>query len=114
MNCKGCDCWRMTHTTSAWKRGHSDTKNMNEPTTQGNGNAGQTSERSLLDRLLGLIDIRRRSAQRELKDAIENKQWSKVPGWDGIDIGLMMAETIVREENEKQWLDLPVANRRTK
>ena len=56
------------------------------------------SELVLLHRLLSLIDIRRRSAQRELKDAIENKQWSKVPGWDGIDIGLMMAEKTIKEE----------------
>jgi hypothetical protein len=58
----------------------------------------RSSEIVMLHRLLGLIDIRRRSAQRELKDAIEKKQWSKVPGWDGIDIGLMMAEKTIKEE----------------
>ena len=55
----------------------------------------------VLLRLLGSINIRRRSAQRELKDAIENKQWSKVPGWDGIDIGLMMAEKTIKEEMQQ-------------
>lgn len=60
--------------------------------------AVRSSELVLLHRLLGAIDIRRRSAQRELKDAIENKQWSKVPGWDGIDIGLMMAEKTLKDE----------------
>lgn len=48
--------------------------------------------------LLGQIDIRRRDAQRELKAAIENKEWSKVAGWDGIDIGLMMAEKTIKDE----------------
>ncbi len=58
----------------------------------------QTEATVLCRSLLGQIDIRRRDAQRELKSAIENKQWSKVAGWDGIDIGLMMAEKTIRDE----------------
>ena len=68
---------------------------MNKPKTP---KRVHSSELVMLHRLLELIDIRRRSAQRELKDAIEKKQWSKVPGWDGIDIGLMMAEKTIKEE----------------
>ena len=71
---------------------------MNKPKTPARV---RSSELVLLHRLLGLIDIRRRTAQRELKDAIENKQWSKVPGWDGIDIGLMMAERTIKEEMQQ-------------
>lgn len=68
---------------------------MSKPKTP---NRVRSSEIVVLQRLLGLIDIRRRTMQRELKDAIENKQWSKVSGWDGIDIGLMMAEKTIKEE----------------
>jgi hypothetical protein len=73
----------------------------------------------LILRLLSLIDIRRKSAQRELKDAIENKQWSKVPGWDGIDIGLMMAEKTIKEEMQQndgtqRRLPPPLSNDNTK
>lgn len=53
---------------------------------------------SLLHRLLGLIDIRRRSVQQELKDSITSKEWSKMSGLDGIDIGLLMAEKTIKEE----------------
>jgi hypothetical protein len=71
---------------------------MNKPKTP---NRVRSGEIVLLHWILGLIDIRRRSAQQELKDAIEKKQWSKVPGWDGIDIGLMMAEKIIKEEMQQ-------------
>lgn len=70
------------------------------------GAAVRSVELVLLQRLISLIDIRRRSAQRELKAAIANKQWSKVPGWDGIDIGLMMAETTLKEEMQQNDKDL--------
>ncbi len=70
-------------------------------TNRKSGAAVRSSEMVLLHRLLGLIDISRRSAQRELKDAIEKRQWSKVPGWDGIDIGLMMAEKTIKEEMQQ-------------
>lgn len=70
-------------------------------TNRKSGAAVRSSDLVLLHRLLGAIDIRRKSAQRELKDAIENKQWSKVPGWDGIDIGLMMAEKTIKDEMQQ-------------
>lgn len=47
--------------------------------------------------LLMLIDNRRKSVQQELNSAISNKEWSKVPGFDGIDIGLMIAEKYINE-----------------
>jgi hypothetical protein len=63
-----------------------------------NNRAEPPEELVLIKRILSLIDIRRRTVQSELNEAIERKQWSKVPGWDGIDIGLMMAEKTIKEE----------------
>ena len=48
--------------------------------------------------VLQLIEMRRKSAAKELATAIANKQWSQVAGYDGIEIGLIMAAKIVREE----------------
>ena len=48
--------------------------------------------------LLDSLAWRRNEVQRERDTAIKNKEWSKVPGWDGVDIGLLMAEKIVNEE----------------
>lgn len=56
------------------------------------------AEDSLCRSLLGQINIRGLDAQRELTEAIKGKQWSKVAGWDGIDIGLMMAEKTIKDE----------------
>ena len=50
--------------------------------------------------VLTLLASRRQQAKIELDNAIAKKEWSKVPGWDGIDIGLMMAEKIVNECKE--------------
>lgn len=50
--------------------------------------------------VLGCISVRRSQAQRERDDAIAKKEWSKVPGWDGIDIGLMAAERIIEESSK--------------
>jgi hypothetical protein len=47
--------------------------------------------------VLGAIAIRRRQAKTEFESALSNKEWSKLPGWDGIDIGLLMAENIVKD-----------------
>ena len=52
--------------------------------------------------VLGLIDLRRRHAQKELNTAITKREWSKVAGWDGIDIGLMMAEKIVKKSQNRE------------
>lgn len=41
---------------------------------------------------------RREIISKELKSAIQRKEWSKIPQLDSMDIGLLMAEKIIREE----------------
>lgn len=46
---------------------------------------------------MGLIQLRRTSIAREFDEALKSKEWSKLSGLDGIDVGLMIAEKIVKE-----------------
>ena len=51
-----------------------------------------------LNFIIGLIDIRCKSIQDEFNRALAKKEWSKLAGFDGIDIGLLMARRIIEEE----------------
>lgn len=51
-----------------------------------------------LTRILGSIALRRRTKQQEFRHALKHKLWSQLAGHDGIDIGLLIAEQIVKAE----------------
>ena len=56
-----------------------------------------SKENDKLKMVLGMIDLRRKSAQRKFEDALKNGEWSKLAEFDGIDCGLLIAEKIVKE-----------------
>lgn len=45
-----------------------------------------------------LIELKRENTAKELSIAVKNREWSRVPGLDGIEIGLIIAAKIVKEE----------------
>ena len=44
------------------------------------------------------IEMRRKSVAKDLAEAIARREWSKVAGLDGIEIGLIIAKKILEEE----------------
>lgn len=48
--------------------------------------------------ILWELKARRKATQKEFSNALKNKEWSKLAGYDGIDIGLMIAEQIIKSE----------------
>ena len=48
--------------------------------------------------LNNLLEIRRLGIENELKRAVLLKEWSKVAGYDGIEIGLIIAKKIIENE----------------
>jgi hypothetical protein len=62
-------------------------------------------KKSGLELALSIIELRRKSAASILADAINNKAWSQVSGYDGIEIGLIIAKKIIEEEIEHEAKD---------
>jgi hypothetical protein len=55
------------------------------------------NEKDILDD----IQFRRSNIQKEFQRALENKEWSKVSGFDGIDTRLEIAENIIKKSLTK-------------
>jgi hypothetical protein len=56
------------------------------------------SAKKELKLVLELIEMRRKSAEQEFKDALDNHRWSQVSGWHGIETGLIMAKKVIEDE----------------
>ena len=52
--------------------------------------------------VLGSLERRRKGIERDLDDALRYERWSRVAGLDGIRCGLLMAETLIRDEFKRK------------
>lgn len=48
--------------------------------------------------IISLLDMRQKSVESDLAEAVKAKAWSKIAGLDGIAIGLLMARRIIEKE----------------
>lgn len=67
--------------------------------------------------LLDLLKLRQAHQSKELSQAVERREWSRVPGLDGIEIGLILAIKLTEEriaELEKHELQVRAGKRTRK
>jgi len=57
-----------------------------------------TSEIKQLKFVLRSLELRRETAEKELAEAFAERLWSQVSGRDGIELGLIIAIRIVKDE----------------